>query len=119
MDLVNSDLVEDLTEEELAVVLRLVRKKLPPVLDALERGGAGWKQTMTLASYLLAVTFNQHPELVVDHLALMQALETAYPKVEAAFAAQDPATVSELLRKDVAFFVLPEESKQEGRTSKE
>lgn len=118
MDLTESDTIEELTEEELSVVLRLVRKKLPPVLEALERGGSGWKQVMTLASYLLAATFNRHPELVSVHLSLIQALETAYPKVEAAFAAQAPSIVSDLLQRDVAFFVLPEE-KEDTSENKE
>ncbi len=112
MDLVNSDIIEELTPEQLDVVLRLVRKKLPPVLETLDKVGSGWKQTMTLASYLLAATFNRHPELIPDHMALMVTLESAYPKVEAAFAAQAPGTVSDLITRDIAFFVLPEE--QEG-----
>ncbi len=96
-----------LEPEELQIVLRLLAKQLPPVLSALEQGGNGWKQTMSIACYLLAATFNRHPEYLPAAFSLLGALERFYPQADAAFAKANPGLASQLIREDVAFFAVP------------
>ncbi len=105
---------EPLDPAELAVVLRLVAKQLPPVLSALEQGGNGWKQSMTLACYILAGVFNRHPEYLPAAFSLLGALESFYPQADAEFAKLNPGLASQLIRDDVAFFVLPDQENEKN-----
>lgn len=101
--------LQPLSDDELQVVLRMVGKQLPPVLSALEQGGNGWKQTMTLCSYLLAGVFNRHPEYMPAAFSLLGALESFYPQADAAFAQANPGLASQLIKDDVAFWVIPDQ----------
>ena len=94
---------------ELAVVMKLLGSKLPPVLKALEQGGNGWKQVMTCACYLLAAVLNRHPEYGEAVGRLLVSFDQFYPEAEAAFARQQPGLVSELIKNDVVLIVLPDD----------
>ena len=109
------DMIEPVSQEEMQVLLRLITKKLPAVLAALDEGGNGWKQTMTLACYLLAIILNRHPEYTGSVFSLLNAFQDHYPGVEAAFTAENPSLVSELIKQDTAFFLLPTEANQRER----
>lgn len=106
-----------LTTEQLDVILRLVGNKLPPVLEALRNNDCGWNSIMTIACYLLAATFNRHPELLPAAFSLLGALESFYPQAEAEFARLHPDAVSKLIADDVSFFVIPENSKVEQKNN--
>ncbi len=64
---------------------------------------------MTLACYLLAVILNQHPEYAGNAFALLHALNEHYDSVIAGFAKDSPGLLSELLRQDTAFFLIPDQ----------
>lgn len=100
----------ELAPEELDVVLRLLGNKLPPVLAVLRDNECGWKSIMSVACYLLAATFNRHPDYLPAAFSLLGALESFYPQAEAEFAKQNPVMVSKLIEENVAFFVLPQHS---------
>lgn len=107
--------LDEVSPQELEVVLRLVASKLPPVIAALEQGGNGWKQCMSLACYLLATVLNRHPEYTGNAFALLSALGDHYPHVEAGFAADNPGLMSELIKQDIAFFLLPDTNAIQGK----
>ncbi len=105
---------EPLSPDELRVVLHMLAKQLPPVLSVLEQGGNGWKQTMTIACYVLAATFNRHPEYMPAAFSLLGALESFYPQADAAFAQANPGLASQLIRDDVAFFAVPSQEEEKN-----
>ncbi len=99
--------IEQVSKEELAVLLRLLSTKLPPVVEALNAGDNGWKQTMAIACWLLAGTLNRHPEYTGNCFALLSAFAAYYPHVEAEFAKVNTGLASQLLTSDTAFFLIP------------
>jgi hypothetical protein len=98
----------ELSDEELTIVLKLIRAKLPAILSALDEGGNGWRQILTLSCYLMAATLNRHPEYAENVAQLMPALGAFYAQADADFAASSSALWRSLVEDDVATILIPE-----------
>jgi hypothetical protein len=106
-----------LTSEELDIVLRLLAAKLPGVVRSLGEGGNGWRQILTIACWLLTACLNRHPEYADNVTELMEALPPYYATAEVAVAQEHPATVSQLIDKDVAWILIPGVDKPQAITN--